>query len=84
MITPREISTQGLSDTQIAALARFYYGGDARLKTLAPYIVGTWIDALLMGILLVLFLRWQTNVASTDKLWTKVLVVSTAELDHVS
>ena len=33
-----------------------------------------WLDALFLGALLALFVRWQVNVASTDKLWTKILV----------
>ena len=33
-----------------------------------------WLDALFLGALLALFVRWQVNVAATDKVWTKVLV----------
>jgi hypothetical protein len=33
-----------------------------------------WLDALFLGALLALFVRWQVNVAATDKTWTKVLV----------
>ena len=39
-----------------------------------PFLVGTWLDSLCLGLILVLFFRWVTHVRPTDSKWTQALV----------
>ena len=70
MADAQPFTSVGLNDTQRA------YVGDRQLYHLSPYFMGMWLDSLLLGILLALFVRWQVNVAATDRRWVKWVVVS--------
>jgi hypothetical protein len=72
--TMTKASTQGLNEAQIESVTRAVISPD-RLFWLAPFLVGFWLNALLFGVLVVLFVKWQTGVAKTDKAWVKVIVV---------
>ena len=75
MADAQPFTSVGLNDTQLEALGRAYVG-DRQLYHLSPYFMGMWLDSLLLGILLALFVRWQVNVAATDRRWVKWVVVS--------
>ena len=47
-----------------------------RLYWLVPFLVGFWLNAVLFGVLVVLFVRWFFGVGRSDKAWVKALVVS--------
>jgi hypothetical protein len=40
MLHHREVTTQGMSDAQMEFISRTYYGGDARLARIGPFLVG--------------------------------------------
>ena len=68
-------STQGLSNDQIEPITRLVMSSD-RLYWLVPFLVGFWLNAVLFGVLVVLFVRWFFGVGRSDKAWVKALVVS--------
>ena len=68
-------NTKGLTEAQIEPVARLVMAGD-RLYWLIPFLIGFWLNAMLFGVLVVLFVRWQGTVARTDKVWVKGIVVS--------
>lgn len=72
-------STQGLNDEQVEAVADLVIGRD-KLYWLAPFLIGFWLNALLFGTFVVLFVQWQTSVARTEKRWVQGIVVSGAIL----
>lgn len=39
-----------------------------------PFMIGSWLDALCLGVLLILWARWLAYVRPTDSFWTRVLV----------
>lgn len=67
------ITTLGMNDTMLEMVGKMYLGQD-KLRNLSPYLMGMWLDALFLGALLALFVRWQVNSAATDKTWVELLV----------
>ena len=71
-----ELSAKGFSEEQKEILGKIAFSHD-KLYHLSPYLMGMWLDALFLGILLALFVRWLVNVSGSDKKWVKGIVVST-------
>lgn len=69
------ITTKGLNATQLEELGRYVFS-DNKMYHFTPHLMGMWLDSMFLGILLALSVRWQVNVAATDKKWVKGIVVS--------
>jgi hypothetical protein len=74
MSTSGELSTKGLSPAQLEMIGKIAFSHD-KLYNLSPYLMGMWLDALFLGVLLALFVRWLTVSAGTDRAWVKGVVV---------
>jgi hypothetical protein len=77
-----ELSTKGLTGPQLEAIGKLAFSHD-KLYNLSPYLIGMWLDALFLGILLALFVRWLTTVSGTDRAWVKAVVVSSVSFTAV-
>ena len=45
-----------------------------KLATLLPFIIGTYIDTVLLGFVIVALVYWVRHVRPTDRTWIKVLI----------
>ena len=45
-----------------------------RFDLYGPFLIGAWLDALFLGLVVVLWLHWFVNVRKSDTKWTRRLV----------
>lgn len=74
MSAPDDPTTAAAPPTpeQLAEIQAFL--NSQRIPFYLPFLVGSFLDALFLGLLLVVFAHWLPNVRPTDRKWVQALV----------
>lgn len=59
----------GVKERLAAAILR-----PRRVEAYLPFMVGAWLDAAMLGLITIVFIRWLTAVRQTDRMWVQWLV----------